>query len=370
MVTCIYYDGQGSQRQTVWLTLNNGIFTLTSDAGKIRQVSFQDTTISEKLGNTPRQLHFKDGAYCMISDHAGFEAMLRHENYQPQTLVSKLDAHWRYVITAIGISLGLVVAFYQWGLPWAAQLTAERLPVQVTKTMDEHSLAMLDKAVLEPSKLPLDRQQTLQNRFSALLTADKSNVAPPRLLFRSAPQIGPNAFALTGGTVILLDELVALADSQQTKKPMAQAADHEVLGVLAHELGHVREHHALRQLLQGSVVALAMTWYIGDVSSTLAMMPTLLLQTNYSRDFERQADDFAIHTLQINHIDPMHLANLFKKLEAFAETAAKQEKKPPANEKAAQANIDISDYLMTHPAMAERIKYIEAAARSLSIQGK
>jgi Zn-dependent protease with chaperone function len=364
MVTCIYYDGKGSQRQSATLTLNNRIFYLTSDAEQARQVPFQDATISEKLGNTPRQLHFKDGAYCMINDHAGFEAMLQDANYQPQTQIAKLDAHWRYVIAAIGLSLGLVVAFYQWGLPWAAQLTAEHLPVQVIKTLDEHSLAMLDKAVLEPSKLPSDRQKTLQNRFSALLTNDQSTLTPPQLLFRSAPQIGPNAFAMAGGTVVLLDELVALADTQQTNKPMTQAADDEVLGSLAHELGHAHAHHALRQLLQGSVVALAMTWYIGDVSSTLAMMPTLLLQTNYSRDFEREADNFAIHTLQVNHIDPMHLAHLFKKLETYADTIAKQKKKPITELKSAQAKINISDYLMTHPAMAERIQYIESTAKS------
>ncbi len=50
----------------------------------------------------------------------------------------------------------------------------------------------------------------------------------------SKPSDGANAFALPGGVLFMTDALVALAE------PAA------ILGVLAHELGHVQQRHATR----------------------------------------------------------------------------------------------------------------------------
>jgi Zn-dependent protease with chaperone function len=116
--------------------------------------------------------------------------------------------------------------------------------------------------------------------------------------------------------------------------------------VLAHELGHVSERHPMRQLLQGSVVALAMTWYLGDISSLLATAPTLLLQTNYSRNFERRADHFAAGLLRANGIKATRLADILAKLEAShgaAQHAGKQQ-------------THITDFLSSHPDTDERIR--------------
>ena len=62
------------------------------------------------------------------------------------------------------------------------------------------------------------------------------------LEFRKSPAVGPNAFALPGGTVVLLDELVAAA-----------AHDDEIAAVLAHEIGHLHGRHTMRHVLQTSV---------------------------------------------------------------------------------------------------------------------
>jgi predicted Zn-dependent protease len=158
--------------------------------------------------------------------------------------------------------------------------------------------------------------------------------APSRILFRSSPQIGPNAFALPGGTVIVLDQIVQLADS-----------DEQILGVLAHEMGHINERHALRQMLQASVVGLTMAWYVGDISSLLAAAPTALLETRYSRDYESRADQFAIDMLRSNHISPRYLADMLEKLEHAH--GGKADKKD-----------SLMNYLSTHPNTAERIRML------------
>src|SRR5690606_40050887 len=102
------------------------------------------------------------------------------------------------------------------------------------------------------------------------------------------------AFAMPGGTILLTDELVQLAEALQPQQP--QQALTQILGVLAHEVGHVEHRHALRQFVQGTIVAAAVTWYLGDVSSLLAAAPTALLNTRYTRNFEREADAYAAAT--------------------------------------------------------------------------
>jgi predicted Zn-dependent protease len=144
--------------------------------------------------------------------------------------------------------------------------------------------------------------------------------------------LGPNAFALPGGSVLVLDEIVELSDD-----------DDEIIGVLAHEMGHVTERHAVRQMLQGSAVTLAMLWYVGDVSNLLATAPSTLLETRYSRDFERRADAFAMRMLTLNGIPSTRLADML----GLLEQAHKQ--------RSAAEKTDWPDYLSTHPNTQERI---------------
>jgi Zn-dependent protease with chaperone function len=137
------------------------------------------------------------------------------------------------------------------------------------------------------------------------------------------------------------DELVKLAPD-----------DEAVLAVLAHELGHLNRRHSLRMLIQGSIVAGLVAWYLGDVSSVAAGLPTLLLQSRYSRAHEREADRFAATMLKANGIPPRRLADMLSRLEAAhrdragkAADGAQEDQQRPA----------FADYYSSHPATKERI---------------
>lgn len=346
MVEASYYDGQTARRHAVTLSLDSAGLHVRGEAVN-RDVLFSAIVISEKLGSAPRQLHFSDGAYCVVTDQAGLERMLTDAGYAPHSLVSRFEAGWHYALLALVIMLGFSAAAYQWGLPWFAQKVAENIPVHVAQKIDTHALQTFDQWLLKPSKLSPARQQALAARFEALKLPEGQALPPHGLVFRSSPAIGPNAFALPGGTIVLLDELVTLADKDQDH-------DDEIIGVLSHELGHASERHALRQLLQGSIVAVAMTWYLGDVSSLLASAPTALLQTRYSRDFERQADNYAIQVLKFNGISPLHLANMLAKLEAAQDMKRKSQGKDKSPE--------IGEYFSTHPETSERIRTLRGAS--------
>src|SRR5262249_55980314 len=188
---------------------------------------------------------------------------------------------------------------------------------------------------LKPSSLPPRRAGALRAKFDEMNKA-AGDVGTLRLEFRASPAIGPNAFALPGGTIVVTDELVKLSRN-----------DEEVLAVLAHEIGHVRHRHTMRQLLQGSATALIIAGVTGDIASTTSLAasaPALLLQTKYSRDYEREADAFAVELLKKTGIGPEHFAAILRRLETRT-----QDKR----------RFGLPTFLSTHPPTEER----EALAR-------
>lgn len=361
-VEAIYFDGRSARKLPVTIKLQGGeVHVLGAEVNFI--VPFELKNLTEKLGRAPRTLHFADGGHCLIKDHAGLQAMLQEAGYPQHSLVSGLESRWTYAGIALLFTLLAVVAAYIWGLPILAKEVAERVPPEMARKMDEQTLLLLGKHALQPTQLTATQQQKITGRLQSLLPPEGDTKPDFHLVFKNSEIIGPNAFALPGGTILVTDQLVKLAAK-------APASDDQVTGVLAHELGHVAHRHALRQFLQGSIVAVVMTWYLGDISSLLASVPTALLETRYSRALESEADDYAIATMQRNHISPGLLADMLVKLESFyqvqgeLEDKSKPDAKPGMKQKDKAKHEDedvLEGYFSTHPLTKDRIDKLRSA---------
>lgn len=326
-----YYDGRSARKQAVTLSIEQGLLEIQGEE-LLRVIPLGDANISARLGSAPRLLHFADGSHCEVNNHAEFDALLEDADIKQQSLVSRLESTWHYAVTATLLSITVIVAAFYWGLPWLAERVAAHIPPAASLAIDSHVLNAVDKSMMQPSTLEMARRQALQQRVNGL--QDANGLPAHRLEFRSSKAMGANAFALPGGTIIVTDQLITMASH-----------DEEIVAVLAHELGHVSERHSLRQLLQSSVVGLAMTWYLGDISSLLAAAPTLLLETSYSRDFERRADQYAATMLSANGISPSRLGDMLEKLETF-HTGPNPDKSQSSS---------IAEFFSSHPDTAERI---------------
>lgn len=331
LVRADYYDGRQAKRHEV--TLSRRADELRIQGSDIeRLISLAKVKIPAPLGASPRLILLNDGSRCEVSDQKAFADMFPQSG---SNWLNGLENNWLSVLLAIFIIVGATIAGYKWGLPHAAQNIADSVPDAVLKQMDSQFLASFEQTLLKPSGLPPERQNAINEQLHRL-TLPPGATRPNLLIFRNSPELGANALALPGGSVLVLDKLVELA-----------ANDEEIIAVLAHEIGHVSRRDALRQMLQASVVGLFMTWYIGDISSLVASAPAMLLQTRYSRDLERQADLFAADLLRRNAIPVSRLADMLEKLEA--------------SRKADQSEIDensdrIFDYLSTHPNTGDRVR--------------
>ena len=272
-----------------------------------RQVLYAaaESRVSERIGSIPRRIHFPDGAEFESTDNEGIDALLGEEAVS-STFVHHLERRWGIALAAlVGVAVaGVLLVVY--GFPALAGWVAGTLPPSADRVIGAQALQILDAGFLDASELDSQRQAQLAGMFRRM-THDIDDGHEYRLEFRSSPRLGPNAFALPSGIIVLTDEIVQLSSH-----------DEELMAVLAHEIGHVRGRHALRQMIQAAGISVAAVVLIGDVNSVTALAGAApaLLQARNSRDFEREADSFARDWLQRHDIPAERFDALLCRMEA------------------------------------------------------
>ena len=320
-----YFDGKTSAKHPVTLVFAAGRLHVVG-ADVDAEFDLRRVRRSLPVAGTPRWFYLPGGGACTTSDVAAVDRMTRKRRYE-RTLLA-----WEARPLYAGISVALVAVLFwllvDYGVPAAASVIAERIPVEAEAALGRESLQGLDKYVMRPSRLALGRQKALRDKLAEMTRAAGADIRY-RLEFRASPVIGANAFALPSGIVVMTDELVKMS-----------RGDHEVLGVLAHELGHLHYRHTMRRLLEASATALVVAGVTGDLSSAsslAASAPTLLLQTKYSRANEREADLYAIDMMRKAGINPRGLGDILARMEAKA------------------GGRGAPGFLSSHPATQERV---------------
>lgn len=330
---CWYFDGQVPEARAARLLRDGNWVTLK--AGDLTHIyRKRDLSVSPRIGDAGRFVKLKGGGQCYCSDH-GFLDQLPQE-FVSEGPVAWLENHISAAITSIVVVAAVLLLGYIYVLPAVARSVLDRVPVEAEATLGRNIMTWFDdKKWLQPSSIDPERRDVLKDSFKQFI---EGLAMSPRmkLEFRDSKMLGPNAFALPGGTIVLTDELVKLAQS-----------DEEILAVLAHEAGHVEKRHAMRHILQNSFVALAAATVTSDVHSAGAAftgLPAILLQKKYSRELETEADDFAIALMKKHDISPDAFAGILEKL--GKETGSAQR----------------YSYLSTHPLITERIERAREAS--------
>ncbi len=354
-----YFDGASARARPVTLQVEGGELVINGE-GIHRRVALRKVQWPERTRHGTRVAHFTDGGSVQCADAAAWDDWSRASGRR-DSLVVTMQQSWRWVIASAMALVVLLAAIQQWGLPVAARAVVAVTPLSVDSSLGETSLAVIDEHLMRPSKLPLAEQARLRDAFSKAVAAMPPGSVPAwQLVFRRS-RIGPNAFALPGGTMVMTDELVELVGRD----------DKVITAVLAHELGHVRHRHGLRMLVQATALSGLAAMVVGDFSTVLAGVPVLLGQASYSRDAEREADGEAVLILKAAGISPAVMVTMFEKIAAQRNEAAKSGKagKPdepvegaPAGDKLPEQDSWLGIAFASHPADAERIRYFTEAA--------
>lgn len=280
-----YFDGKSAKAHDAVLCADETCVQVKDAKGR----PFDDIddllpsmSVAPKLGSTRRVIRFEGGRQFETPDFDGVKNLEdRFGLNRAFTFVGFLEARWYAVLLCFAGLVAFVTLAVTWGLPQFAKIVAFKLPPTAMDKVSRDALALFDKRVFKPSDLS-EIEKTKIRKVFLQLTRETGKDRAFSLQFRKSKTIGANAFALPSGVIIITDDLVKT--SQDIR---------ELKGVLVHEISHITHRHAVRSVIQNTGVVLLISLLAGDVSSITSLaasIPTLLLESGYSRRFEIEAD--------------------------------------------------------------------------------
>lgn len=340
-----WFDGRSPVGHAVTLVQANGQLTLQGD-GIHRTYELSQVRWPEKARYGPRLCDLPDGSSVQHTDNAQWDAWLERQGYRPSWVVAS-TLSWRRVLASVMGILVITVIAWRWGIPAASEWVAPQIPIRLQQRIGEQALEQIKDLWLMPSQIPSDEQERLRKRFVQMVKTVQTPEeqlkphlqVPLRLHFFKAPMLRANAFALPGGDVVMTDDMVELLRDE----PDA------LMGVLAHERGHVMHHHGMQMVIKTSLLSALVGAVVGDAGSFLTAIPMVLATQSYSRDAEREADEAAALFLHRNGIHPRVMAVFFERVRQQVQDKSK------SSTGKTQDNLPIG--LASHPPDAQRIAF-------------
>jgi Zn-dependent protease with chaperone function len=273
----------------------------------LAQVPAKRVRVSARLARLTRRFDLPDGGIFETDDNDGADLLLRALRKRRRGgFTDRLERAWPAVGLSLVVTLVVGAYFIVQVIPSIAEWLAKETLPAVAHTMSEQTLLALDRFALKPTKLKAADQFRATKLFMRVAAHAHGGIGAYRLVFR-AGAIGPNAFALPDGTIVMTDDLWPLIKN-----------DEEIEGVFAHEMSHVDHAHGLQRVYEASLFPAPLAIFTGDVSQIsqmAAILPGVIAQSAYSRSFEQQADDDAAATLRSMGEKPSHMADLLERLD-------------------------------------------------------
>jgi hypothetical protein len=330
-----FFDGRTSLARPVAVDFDGVTLvfaTETEDSGV--RASIIDCSIDPAIGRTRRSIRLPGGAVLQTDDHDAVRVLERSLGINRSwNAVHFLESHWRAVAASTACLVLALAAIVYYAIPHLSSRVARAIPPEVTASASRNTLEMFDRHILGPSTLTAERQKEITDIFKDTTgRVDPDGAARYTLKFREGRKVGANAFALPSGIVIVTDELICLSET----------AD-ELAAIFAHEIAHVKMRHAVRNILQSTGVLFLISLLTGDVTSMTnfaAFLPTLLIESGYSREFEKEADRAAAALLIADGKGTGPFRKMLTKLDASQPGALKL------------------GVFSTHPETARRVEYL------------
>ena len=331
-----FYAAQTSRRIEARLRLSSTterhLTILDGQGASVASALLNDVIFGDRIVSAPRRLTFPDGSVFETDEH---DAIALLEGDTRNSRLHGWEAFHPRLLGVVAMGVVGVWGIWRYGLDILAAGAIALTPPAMYAAMDAGTVQAIDRTIANPTMLPEDEQARIRDIFDdllAILPEDSVHAGQSYTLgFRSAPGIGPNAFALPGGTIIMTD---AFARQFPNENILA--------GVLGHEIGHVVERHGLRQVYRSLGIYILVALMAGDTGPILEdilLEGNLLLSLSFSRDAELEADAFGVDLIEKAGYDPRGLAAFFEAMMAQGGGA--------------------SDWRSTHPASADRVERIE-----------
>ena len=307
------WHDQGSAAQLdAELHSEEGRYTLQLMDGSNLSGQLKAVSVSDRLGRVERKLTLENGSVFVTDNNDAIDEFFKGDNLLV-AILHRLESNLGWVLVAVIFTVASSVSFFRWGVPWAGETIAHAMPHKVSELIGSHTLGFLDDRVFEPSQLDIQRKKQIEAHFfSELLLAHPTDSEfNYQLHFRKMGKGDnsiANAFALPSGDIILTDRFVEIAINQD-----------EIDAVLYHEIGHVVYRHTLEMVVQTTLLTATIMMVVGDSNGLADMgigLGSLLVNSNYSRGHESEADLYAFNKMLEAGIDPNVFSQIIARIHA------------------------------------------------------
>ncbi|MBC7485341.1 MAG: M48 family metallopeptidase [Cytophagaceae bacterium] len=330
-----YYDGKSSKGYSAELSLLDDIWVieyLNKDSisevvkweiGKVESYQSSDKLIRFKYGEFPQQI--------IECDAATYEALSKH---YPQIKI--IDRNFVWILKKgpkmiVGLTLcfiGIMICIYFFVLPPVAELIAGQIPMEYEEK--------LGQSVYEANMEGLEKNDSLTlliNQFAKEIHFNTNY--PIHITVVNVDQL--NAYAIPGGEIVVYRKILQEMENEE-----------ELAALLAHEVSHVHYRHSLKSISRSLSGYIFLSFLFGDISgltSVIVENSHSMINLNYSRSLEEEADKKGLEILEANHISQYGFVNLFERM------------------KKEQKDEEYLKYLSSHPQLNERIVYSKGIAQ-------
>ena len=323
-----YYDGRSPEPHAVIVRFAAPRILLVQKLSEQLRFRVEQINVRPRLPDQPAMVDLPDDARLEVGDAEAFFELLQNQTGRRQWQHA-LESRWATIAALILLAAGFSWFVYDKGVPAMAKWVAFQIPEEIEQSISRQGLDALDQQLFKPSQLRPERRQRIRAAMDEVAEA-VGDGRTYSLQFRGG-DMGANAFAFPSGTIVFTDDLVRIA-----------ASTNELRTIMAHEIGHVREHHTMRILLQKSLLAglaVVITGDVAAVGSIAAALPKVLIDASYTREFEYEADAVAKEYLQLTG----------KPVSLFADIMSRIAAQSPEGPEG-------PGWLRTHPAADERIR--------------
>ncbi|QND53097.1 M48 family metallopeptidase [Phyllobacterium sp. 628] len=303
-----YREGSSAGRAASLKFADDTLSAIDEDGTVLSASAFAGIEISDRVGSIPRRLTFSDQTSFETADNDAIDALVASNRGSRAGWVHRAERVHPRLLLFVFLTFIFAFSIYRFAVPALVEVAVLVTPPVVPELMSKGALQTLDTTTFSTTALSAEERSKLSDGFARLTAKSDLGASHFDLLFRQGGLIGPNAFALPDGTVVITDELVKLADGDTEM----------LLGVLAHEIGHVELNHSLRQLYRAAGVAgliMLIGGDIGDSTHDILVQGGGLLALSYSRAYENAADRHSVELMAKAGYNPEAISRFFALVE-------------------------------------------------------
>ncbi len=338
MIDGRYFNGEVAEAQFVRADFGSGTLRLyvrdgtNCDGVLVAQYERKNFAVSRARENE-FMIRFKSGGYLRCESTIA-ENFFR-EHHLLSTRPSILPLRWSFLSLGVTALLGVsLLATLVWALPQLGVLFVPLIPLTYEERLGKQMMDHVSKEM--GGKCDDSQAQAAMSRFVTDLLRASDISRPVSATFLNSEVI--NAFAAPGGNIVVLRGIIEVSESGD-----------ELGGVIAHELGHVLNRHAMQGVVKRFGLGIVSS-YLGaslDTPGNISLLASVtMFDMSYSRDHEREADFAGGELLRKAGVNSRGMATLFARL---------KEKKGD--------HTGISALLATHPSLEERIRNLSLIGR-------